>query len=154
MRGSLRQVPAASLFFLLLAGLLLPPVPAAARMVSIDRPEVNMRSGPGTSYEITWVLKKGYPLQVIGKKGRWYRVRDFEGDTGWVYAPLTGRTPHLVVKRDKINLRSGPGTRYRIVAQAGRGVVFRTLKRGKGWVKVRHENGVTAWVARHLLWGW
>jgi SH3-like domain-containing protein len=139
---------------LILAGSLLSPASAEATMVSINRPEVNMRSGPGTGYKVLWVLKRGYPLQVIGRQNKWYRVRDFEGDSGWVYAPLTSREGHLVVKKEKINLRSGPGTRYRIVAQARRGVVFRTVKQVKGWAKVRHENGVTAWVARHLVWGW
>lgn len=143
-----------SLAIVFLCAGFLHPDAAVARMVSIDRPKVNMRNGPGTRYKVIWVLKHGYPLQVMGKKGNWYRVRDFEGDTGWVYAPLTSRKAHLVVKKRKINLRSGPGTKYRIVAQARRGVVFRTLKRVKGWVKVRHENGVTAWVARKLLWGW
>jgi len=130
------------------------PTWSVAKMVSINSSKVNMRSGPGTKYKVVWVLKRGYPLQVIGEKNNWYRVRDFEGDTGWVFAPLTGTRPHLVVKKDKVNLRSGPGTGYRIVAQARRGVVFRTVKQGKGWVKVRHENGVTAWVSRKLLWGW
>lgn len=146
--------PAILFFGLVLAGDFLSPASAAATMVSIDRPKVNMRSGPGTRYQVIWELKRGYPLQVIGKKDTWYKVRDFEGDTGWVYAPLTSRKAHLVVKKKKINLRSGPGTSYPIVAQARRGVVFTTVKRVKGWVKIRHENGVTAWAARHLLWGW
>lgn len=137
-----------------LAGDFLFPDSATAKMIAIDRPKVNMRSGPGTKYKVIWVLRKGYPLQVVGEKNNWYRVRDFEGDYGWVYGPLTSGKAHLVVKKDKVNLRSGPGTKYRIVAQARKGVVFRTLKRAKGWVKVRHENGITAWVSRKLLWGW
>ena len=130
------------------------PGQLSAKMISINRPNVNMRSGPGTKYKITWLLKRGYPLQVISRKNKWYKVRDFEGDTGWVYGPLTGSSPHLVVKKKKINLRSGPGTNYRIVAQASRGVVFKTIKRAKGWVKIQHENGITAWASRQLLWGW
>ena len=139
---------------LILAGEFLAPASLSAKMISIDRAKVNMRNGPGTKYQVTWVLKRGYPLQVIGKKGKWYKVRDFEGDTGWVYASLTNTQAHFVVKKSKVNMRSGPGTKYRVVAQAKRGVVLKTIKQVKGWAKVRHENGVTAWVARHLLWGW
>ena len=123
-------------------------------MVSVNRDVINMRSGPGTNYKILWQLDRGYPLWIIQKKEKWYKVRDFEGDTGWVYAPLTNRDAHVVVKKNRINVRSGPGTRYRIVAKAKRGVVFTTVKRAKGWVKVRHQEGVTGWVARHLVWGW
>jgi SH3-like domain-containing protein len=33
-------------------------------------------------------------------------------------------------------------------------VVFRTLERRNGWVKVKHEDGLTGWIERSLLWGW
>jgi len=154
MNKASKRFPAVVLFVLMLGVIFASSSPAMDKMVAINRPEVNMRSGPGTNYKILWVLKRGYPLQVVDRKNKWYRVRDFEGDTGWVYASLTNREAHFVVKKEKVNLRSGPGTHYRIVAQAKRGVVFRTVKRVKGWVKVKHENGITAWVARQLVWGW
>lgn len=91
-----------------------------------------------------------FSLKIIASKGSWYKVRDFENDVGWVYAPLISRKAHLVVKKPVINIRSGPGTNFRIVTQAKYGVVFRTEKRVKGWVRVRHESGVTGWVARRL----
>ena len=126
-----------------------------AKMVSVDADLINMRSGPGSKYKILWELGKGYPLKVLKSKGNWYRVEDFEGDKGWVYKKLVGRTPHLVVKKRAINMWSGPSTRYKIVRQAKRGVVFRTVERKKGWVKVRHEEEkVEGWVKRDLLWGW
>lgn len=137
---------------ILLGGLL--DAAQATEMVSVDRPKINMRSGPGTNHSILWELGRGYPLMVIGRQGNWLRVRDFEGDEGWVYQPLVGRTPHLVVKSQIVNIRSGPGTRFRVVGQAKYGVVLRTLERGRGWVKVQHENGLTGWVSRDLLWGW
>lgn len=133
--------------------LLLPSV-CRAKMVSVSGNEVNLRSGPSTNYRVKWVLGKGFPLQVVRSKGKWLKVRDFENDTGWIYSPLTSTVPHLVVKRKIVNIRSGPGTNYRIVGKAKYGVVFRTLKRVKGWVKIRHEDGMTGWIARRLLWGW
>jgi len=80
-------------------------------MVSIVKDYVNMRTGPGTRYKILWVLGKGCPLKVVGSKGNWYRVKDFGGDTGWIYKPLTSRTPHVVVKKEIVNIRSLPGSR-------------------------------------------
>ena len=126
-----------------------------ARMVSVDADMINLRSGPGSKYKILWELGHGYPLKVIGSKGGWYRVIDFENDKGWVYKKLVNRTPHLVVKKRAVNLRSGPSTKYKIVRQAKRGVVFRTMEQRPGWVKVRHEEeNVEGWVKRDLLWGW
>ena len=129
-------------------------VAQAREMVSVDRNEANMRSGAGTGHEITWVLARGYPLQVVGRKGKWLKVRDFENDEGWVYRSLTGRKPHMVVKSTVANIRSGPGTRNRIVGKAEYGEVLRTVRHGSGWVMIRTENGLSGWVARSLLWGW
>ena len=143
----------------LLVILMLSASVARAEMVSISSIKVNMRSGPGTEHDVLWELGRGYPLQVIDRAGNWLKVTDFENDIGWVYRKLTTRSPHLIVKvfkdkKRKINIRTGPGTSYKIVGQAYYGVVFKTLERGQGWVKVQHENGLKGWVQRSLLWGW
>jgi SH3-like domain-containing protein len=132
---------------------------AAITMVSVAGNNVNMRSGPGSSYTVMWELDKGYPLIVLKRSGKWYQVRDVDGTVGWVHGDLVERTPHMIVKvhkntGEKINVRSGPGTRYRIVAKARYGVVFRTRQQKNGWVQVEHADGVTGWVKRTLLWGW
>ena len=130
------------------------PVPAAAEMVSIGRAEVNMRAGAGTRYAAQWTLARGYPLRVLGRRDGWLRVRDFEGDTGWVLGRLTAGKPHVVVKVPVANLRSAPGTQHRIVGRAKYGEVLRTLSHREGWVRVRQPGGPTGWVARRLVWGW
>lgn len=127
---------------------------AAAQMVSVDRAEVNMRTGAGTGHEVIWVLARGYPLEVLGRQGNWLKVRDFENDVGWVYRTLTGRKPHMVVKAKVANIRSAPTTRSRIVGKAEYGEVLRTVERRSGWTKVRNETGLVGWVSRKLLWGW
>ena len=142
------------LFFILCLLVLFLPGPCWARMVSISAAEVNMRIAPSTKSKVKWVLGEGFPLRVISSNGKWLQVRDFENDMGWVYAPLTSRKGHLVVKKKIVNIRSRPGTKYRIIAQAKYGVVFRTIKQIKGWAKVRHQNGTTGWISRKLLWGW
>lgn len=132
---------------------------AGIEMVSIDGNDVNMRSGPGTKYKVMWELGNGFPLIVLKRSGQWLRVRDFEGTIGWVHKDMAQRMPHMIVKvhknsKKRINIRSGPGTKYRIVAKAYYGVVFKTLRQKNGWVNIQHEKGVTGWVKRSLLWGW
>ncbi len=126
----------------------------AIEMVSVGRPQINMRSGPGTNHDVLWELGQGFPLMVIGRQGNWLKVRDFEDDKGWVYRRLVDRTPHLVVKVPIGNIRSAPNARAPIVGQAKYGVVLRTMERRKSWVKIKHENGLTGWMAREILWGW
>ena len=134
------------------------PFAVSARMVSVSGEDVNLRSGPGTEYAIKWKYGSGLPLQVIKEQGDWIQVEDFENDSGWLHKNLVSDTGHMVVKVNKnkdqkINIRSGPGTNYKIVGKAYYGVVFKTLKQEKGWAQVKHESGITGWVKRSLLWG-
>lgn len=139
-------------FFVLLTGY--SQAIGGVRMISTAKDNVNMRTGPGTHYKVKWVLGKGCPLKLVAQKKSWYKVMDFEGDTGWVYKPLTCRTPHVVVKKKIVNIRSLPGTQNPLVAKALKGTVLRTIGSVRGWVKVRHASGITGWIARKLVWGW
>lgn len=61
----------------------------------------------------------------------------------------------MIVKRPSANIRSGPGTGYRILDRAEYGEVFRTLERRGRWVRVAMPPGQRrGWIARSLLWGW
>lgn len=125
----------------------------AQTMVSVKGSSLNMREGPGTHTAVLWELKQGYPLQITERKGSWVRVRDFEGDTGWVARSLTGNTPHHVVKSRVANLRSGPGAQHRIVAKVEYGELLRTREKRADWVRVERSEGVSGWIAKRLLWG-
>lgn len=125
----------------------------AQTMVSVKGSTLNMREGPGTNRTVLWELKRGYPLLITERKGRWIKVRDFEGDTGWVVRSLTGNTPHHVVKSRVANIRSGPGTQHRIVGKAEYGELLRTRQKRADWVRVEREEGVGGWIAKKLLWG-
>lgn len=127
---------------------------AYAEMVSISRTRAQMRSGPGEKYQPKWELGVGYPLKVVGRKGNWLKVTDYENDGGWVSKKLVTKKPYMIVKNKKAIIRNGPGEKQRIVGEANRGVVLRTIKHKKGWIRVQHESGLTGWVRRDLLWGW
>jgi SH3-like domain-containing protein len=129
--------------------------PAPAKdMVSVNRNEVNMRQGAGTKHPILWALSRGYPLEVTGHNGSWLKVRDFENDAGWVYRPVVGKTPHVIVKASIANVRSEPSTRSAILGKAEYGEVLRTLGHRNDWVNVQREGGLKGWIARTLVWGW
>lgn len=134
------------------------PLCAVAKMMSVGGESVRLRSGPGQRYGIKWEYGKGFPLQVLSRKKGWVKVKDFERDIGWIKSELLSKKPHMIVKvnrnkKRKINIRSGPGTRFKIVGKAYYGVVFETVIQKKGWVKVRHESGLVGWIKRTLLWG-
>ena len=51
----------------------------AGERLTVAVPKANIRSGPGTQYDIIWQVYKYYPIKVIKKTGSWYRFSDFEG---------------------------------------------------------------------------
>lgn len=48
----------------------------------------NVRTGPGTEYDIAFTVDKGIPFKVLQKKGRWYEVQHADGDRGWIFNTL------------------------------------------------------------------
>jgi len=130
------------------------PQAVAQQMVSVAREEVNLRSGPGTSHSAEWVLGRGFPLKVVGRRGNWLQVQDFENDKGWILRTLTGKTAYHIVKVKTANVRSQPSTSSRIVGKVSYGDTLKTLERRTGWVKVQRDGGIRGWISRKLLWGW
>ncbi len=129
-----------------------------AKMVAVKIDNANMRSGPGLKKKVLWKLGAGFPLKVIKRSGQWYRVQDFEGSKGWIHKKVVNNSGHMIVKaqkesKGKINIRSAPSARAKLVAKAYYGVVFKTLEQKKGWVKVQYEGKLTGWIKRTLLWG-
>lgn len=132
---------------------------AHAEMLSIKGDKVNLRSGPGRKYSVKWEYGSGFPVSVINKKGNWVKVKDFENDTGWIHKSLLRKTPQMIVKANRnaektINIRHNPGTKNKIVGKAHYGVVFKTLQKKSGWIKVKHESGLVGWIKSSLLWGY
>ncbi len=52
-----------------------------------------------------------------------------------------------------LNIRSGPGTRFRIIGQLDAGERAELLARdaGAGWLRIRSESGVVGWVSRDYV---
>ena len=125
----------------------------AVDMVRVKVKIANVRSGPGKKFSKRGKVPENFPYQVISRKGRWLKVKDFEGYEDWIYGPLTDKQPAAAVKVKRANVRQGPGTDHPIVLTADKGVAFRILAKKGDWVKVRTDEGDEGWVSRNLLWG-
>ncbi|MBD2090226.1 SH3 domain-containing protein [Microcoleus sp. FACHB-1515] len=71
---------------------------ALAELARVDVEALNVRSGPGTNFGITYVLQEGDLVEVIRRSGDWAFVVGERGGEGWVYAPFlipttSGGTP-------------------------------------------------------------
>jgi SH3-like domain-containing protein len=122
--------------------------------VSIKVDEAYMREGPSDMHRVKWIYqRKGLPLEVIATFDVWRRVRDMDGEVGWMHMALLTRDRTAVVT-------GGPGaevyarddTTAEVVAQAAPGAIGRLLGCGKLACEVEFA-GAEGWIARARLWG-
>lgn len=143
------------LFFFLFISL---PAQALTQTLSVKFDRINLRTGPDESHNIKCVYSKGFPVKLLKTQGDWVQVTDFENEIGWVSKQLLSPSPHAIVSvkkgsKSRINIRSGPGTNYPVVAQSYYGVVFAIIGKKGEWRKVRHSSGLSGWIQENLLWG-
>jgi SH3-like domain-containing protein len=88
----------------------------------------------------------------LKKKGKWYRVKDFEGDMGWIHATLVDKSSTVIVKVSRANIRTGPGTQHDLAFDAGKGTPFKVLESKERWLRVQHSDGDAGWIFKSLTW--
>lgn len=138
------------IFFLFCSGHL-------AEALCLKSTKANVRSGPGTQYDVVWEVYKYMPFKKVGVSvsGDWYAVRDVDGDVNWIHKSLvTNSFRCAVVRESGINIRSGPGTRYRklYANPVEQYHSFRVMKTSGLWVRLKDEAGNIGWVRKDLLW--
>lgn len=57
------------------------------RCAVVKTEEVNVRTGPGTGYSKCFFspAKRYYSYKVLKRKGMWVRVKDEQGNIGWIH---------------------------------------------------------------------
>jgi SH3-like domain-containing protein len=123
-----------------------------AEYLTVQVPSANVRSGPGPTADLLWRVEQNHPLDIVEKKGDWYRFRDFEGDEGWIHKSLLGNIPAVIIKKDKTNIRSGPDAKSDIVFTVEKGIPFKVLSRKGQWIEIEHADGDKGWINATLAW--
>lgn len=127
--------------------------PATAACVHV--PEANLRKGPGTQHEKSWEVYKYMPLKQLSQTGDWVQVEDVDGDTHWIFRNLlSDKIQCAVVKVNKANVRSGPGTNFgkTPLDQVEKYYAFKVVGEDGDWVQVEDEVNNKGWLHSKLLW--
>jgi SH3-like domain-containing protein len=124
----------------------------AEQRLAVKTPTANIRSGPGTQYDVLWQVEKYYPILVIDKSDPWYQFKDFENDTGWVHKSLVEDIETVITRKDLCNIRSGPGTGEKILFTVNKGVPFKVLEHKGQWLHIEHADGDQGWIYDSLVW--
>ena len=129
--------------------------PQNTEALCIQNERANLRKGPGTKHEKLWEVFKYMPFKQLGNKDAWKRIQDIDGDIYWVYGPLTTQKYKCaVIRNNKTNLRTGPGTKFPKVPWSPVDKFFsmKVLKIKQNWVHIEDSAGDKAWIYRPLVW--
>lgn len=138
--------------FIIILSILLTASSVFAERLSVTVSKANIRSGPGTQFDVLWNCEKYYPVVVLKKSGDWYRFKDFENDEGWIHNSILDKTPSVITKNDKCNVRSGPGTQFDIIFTVEKGVPFKVIEKKGQWIHIQHADGDQGWIFDTLVW--
>jgi len=128
------------------------PVP---RFASLKAERVFVRQGPSNENPVSWVyVRKGWPVEVIAEQDVWRRIRDKNGQMGWIHSRLLDGTRTAVVEGTSMRaLRRKPEEGARPVAWAEPGVLLRLKRCQASWCEVEGQDSVDGWLERGALWG-
>jgi SH3-like domain-containing protein len=128
------------------------------RYVSLKSARANMRIGPGRDYRVRWLyLRSGLPMEVIQEFGNWRKVRDPEGNEGWIlHSLLSGERTAIVAPWNSpdtmIEMRKEPMAEGPVAAHLEPGVIADVRECDGKWCRLSAQ-GVRGFVDRRDLWG-
>ena len=118
---------------------------AVSAALKINDGPLNVRSGPGTGYEILGQVQAGQRYVAVAQSGSWWKV-NYDHRTGWVSGSFVSRitgVSAVVVTADVLNVRTGPGTGYAAAGQAAKGMayVWTRYEGLGGWYEIYWRGG-------------
>jgi len=127
------------------------------RFVSLKSQNVNVRRGPGQQYDIAWKFHRaGLPVEIVQEFDNWRKIRDAEGDEGWVFHSLLSGERSVIVApwagKDTFPLRSGAADDTTIIAYLEASVISQVVQCDGQWCQVRGQ-GYDGWIGQTVLWG-
>ncbi len=142
-------------------------VPGMQTLVRAEK--ANVRTGPGTQYDIVGVIPNDTTITIQASYAEWLQV-DTPVGSGWIAADLVARDgvdetaipvattipeppPPLVAETtsDNLNLRDGPSTEYIGMTKLPAGTRLDILVQYEGWYRVQTTDGAIGWVTGEYL---
>lgn len=119
---------------------------ALPRFASTRSTPINVRVGPGTKYDVAWTyLKAGVPVEIVQEFDTWRKIRDVDGEEGWVHQNLLSgtRTGYVTPVRAnaEIDLRSAKSDDAEVRALLGPGLRVQIKECDGDWCEVSASGG-------------
>jgi len=118
-----------------------------------DKPAI-LYDAPSQRADKLFAVTRYYPFEVLVKLEQWTKVRDANGEVGWVENAALGDRPTVVVTVPLADVRAAPDPQSPLVFEAYKQVLLEVLEpAANGWVKVRHRDGQEGYIRTSHVWG-
>ncbi|MCY8473229.1 SH3 domain-containing protein [Bacillus halotolerans] len=138
----------------------------SSETVTSTDPDLRMRTGPGTSYEVIGKFPQGSQASVIDKDSGWIKI-SYRNSTGWVSSEYvtSGSGSSASEENDQtessgsttgtvgvssLNVRGSASHDAAIITKLSRGTKLTILEEKNGWLHIE-VNGLKGWVASHYI---
>jgi len=123
------------------------------RFVSLKSTEANLRAGPGTQYPIKWIYRRAsLPVEIIDEYGHWRKIRDMDGEQGWMHKGMLSGTRTAIIMGKTRALKRKPETSSVAILKAEPTVVGKILECEAAWCRLDIK-GRRGWIQKQFIWG-
>lgn len=120
-----------------------------ANHIIVTGEDVNVRNGPGTSYNVIGKVNKQESYAVLDENEDWIQI-DMNGVSGWIYVQYVStsrnqrqsKNEKVTIKYDQTHIRSGPSSEYDILTFVNRGTLLKVIEEENDWYKVKTKAGI------------
>lgn len=114
----------------------------------ISGERVNIRAGDNTSSEVVCQLGKGEEINVIGLRGKWYKIELPKRAVTYISKANVSKKDggRGVVTEEKANVRTAATKSSTIVGRLGKGASVKILKEYLDWYEIEAPKGSFGWV--------
>ncbi|NDB83222.1 MAG: hypothetical protein EB127_10920 [Alphaproteobacteria bacterium] len=124
------------------------------RFASIKASEANTRTGPGMNYPLSFLYQyRGIPVEIIAEYDQWRKIRDINGDEGWMHSSILSSKRFVMVKgQHETLLHVKDNAKSEIIARLEPYLNCELIKISNLWCKIRCAE-YTGWAERVDIWG-
>lgn len=108
---------------------------------------------PSAQAKKLFLLSRYYPVEVIVALDKWVKVRDAGGGLAWMETSKLSPKRTLLVTAPQAEVRAQADAASPLLFTADHDVALELLEFEGAWIKVRHRDGLTGYVAMKDVWG-
>jgi SH3-like domain-containing protein len=124
------------------------------RFVSLSSGKVHSRTGPALRYPVRWMYtRRGLPVEIIREFDTWRKIRDVDGEVGWVHQSLiSGKRTVIIDNNTGVPMYNAPSNNAPVIAKVEPEVILDLDTCEENWCRLEAQ-GFKGWVQRNYLWG-